>query len=439
MKKFLVTILLIIGITLLGGSLYAANYFDNRIEEYHASLVGVDTFLDNHQGNPFINDAEFVVSDDGMYDYEYLDEKYSWQAPEGFRIISYSAAWDTEMLELLYQELMKNTIGTEIELLYEIVIYPDEQEDHILGVFSPFTASMDIMFQFPALPEDFALGISRSVGRIVLNGGDVNTTIESMASTLSHEYGHLFTFYHMFDLNFENVENSEYARIRGAARYGFITDMSDEDLYRRKRHLFLIEIAAEDYVQLMGSPTTRQVGTFVDIRQMLMYGVENPPSPGRFRNAFPQENMMIPLATEVPGLKEFFFSFVDVDPVPPVEERMEITLDIRPVTVTHDNLVDIGSASFTHYVITWNTPYAEAIYTLAFYDPDDYSIRGPIRTVFPGREATATIGAVTRTREGGIVTWDDSERTAQGRRVFYVVAQLPDGTFFLSEKLFVEF
>ena len=150
----------------------------------------------------------------------------------------------------------------------------------------------------------------------------------------------------------------------------------------------------------------------------------------------PQENMLLPLASEVTGLMEYFYSFINADPVPPVEEKLEINLDIRLTSVEH-NLVS-GLTSFTHYVITWNTPYDGAIYTIGFYDPDNYSgWAHPIKTVFHGREAVATIGVVTVERGDQIHTLDDG--IAVGTKVFYVVAMLPDGTFYLSNKLSVQF
>jgi hypothetical protein len=341
------------------------------------------------------------------------------------------------MLELLHQELLKNKHGEEMEILSEIVIYPWGGEEMILGTFSPAVTEMDFTLSFPALPGDFSVPVTHNVGRIVLYGGDYNTTIESMASVLSHEYGHLFTFYHMFGLVFDDLAGTDYAILREASRHGLITTgVEDMEFYLLNHNRFLIEVAAEDYVQLMGSPTTRQVGSFFDVRQMLIQGFENPMFFGSYRNAFPQLNMRIPLASEVDGLREYFFSFIDQVPVMPVEERMEITLDIRPVRVEHDLVT--GRTGFTHYVITWNMPYQNAIYTLLTYDIDDErDWARPIRTVFPGEPAEAVVGAITQVRGNYIQSMDDD--IARGNRVFFVVAMLPDGTFYLSENLHVQF
>jgi hypothetical protein len=89
-------------------------------------------------------------------------------------------------------------------------------------------------------------------------------------------------------------------------------------------------------------------------------------------------------------------------------------------------------------VLSWNTPYSEAVYTIACYDPDNYSgWARPIKTVFHGNTASAVIGTVTLVRGEQVMIQDDE--IAQGKKVFYVVAMLPDGTYHLSDKLTLVF
>jgi hypothetical protein len=259
-----------------------------------------------------------------------------------------------------------------------------------------------------------------------------------MAVSLSHEYGHLFTYYHMpeiYDTESDAAAQSVYAMLREANRHELISGAYDEAFYREQRHRFLFEVAAEDYIQLMGSATTRQVAEYVDVQQSL-YGAENPSTTNNARNAFPQENMKLPLASEVPGLEAYFYSFIEAEPEPPIEERMTITLQMESVSVGHS--LEGGHRTFTHYVLTWNTPYNEAIYTVACYDPDNYSgWARPIKTVLPGRRASAIIGSVTAVRGDQVNIRDDD--IPQGTKIFYVVALLPDGTYYLSDKLAIEF
>jgi hypothetical protein len=141
---------------------------------------------------------------------------------------------------------------------------------------------------------------------------------------------------------------------------------------------------------------------------------------------------MIPLANDVQGLKEYFFSYIDAVPRVPVEEKQEITLQIR--RNSRGFQLTTGYRTFVHYIITWNTPYKNAIYTLVCYDPDDYTGWSiPIKTVRPGQTASAAVGEYVVEQANQVVSLDDG--LAIGTKVFVVVAMLPDGTFYLSEKL----
>jgi len=362
-----------------------------------------------------------------------------YDAPEGFTIISHSPAWNQEMLELLYHELLKNEHGEEINLLYEVIIYPyDEEEGNMLASYTLGTTAVSFNLQFPAFPSEIDIDFPQDVGSIVLYGGDTKTTIESIAASLSHEYGHLYTFYYMFGTGInekDTLEGTEYARLRNAANLGLITGAGPGDTYMQERHRYLFEIAAEDYVQLMGSPTTRQVVDFVDVQQVLN-GAEPPTSWLGARNAFPQENMMIPLAGDVPGLADYFYSYIDATPRVPVEEKKDVTLDIQRRSIQH-NLVT-GLRTFVYYSITWNAPYQNAIYTLVCYDPDDYIGWGiPIKTVRPGQNTSAIIGEYVIDLGDRVTSLDDGN--ANGFKVFFVVALLPDGTLYISDKLEYDF
>jgi len=416
----------------------AVNHFSNGIESYEDLSSEASTFFQTRPVQTFTNST--ANADPYIY-YDHRDDAlHLFETPEGFTMVSHSEIWDEYMLIQLYHELMLNTHGDEIEFLHEVIVYPHEEEDgHALATFSQGITIIEFFIQFPALPEDFAIPFPQDIGTINLFGGDINTTIESMANSLSHEYGHLYTFYYMF--NAERNENESngngslsdtvYARLREAARFNLITNASPGETYLQERFRYLIEIAAEDYVQLMGSPTTRQIVDFVDVRQ-IVNGAERPESIRNARNAFPQENLMIPLANDAPGLKDYFFSFISTEPRMPVEEKQEVILQIRRNDIEF-HLVS-GYRTFTHYAITWNTPYNDAIYTLVCYDPDDYTGWGiPIKTVRPGQNASAVVGEYVVEWGNQVESLDDG--LATGTKVFLVVAMLHDGTLYLSEKL----
>jgi len=423
--------------TILAG-IAAVYYFNDEIELYENLSSEARAFFRTRPVQNFTNTA--ADADPYIYVDHRDDALYIFETPEGFTMVSHSEAWDEYMLIQLYHELMLNTHGDEIEFLYEVIVYPHDEEDgHALATFAQGTTVMNFFIQFPAFPEDFTIPFSQDTGTINLFGGDTNTTIESMANSLSHEYGHLFTFYYMFNngkiedesTGSGSLSETMYARLREAARFNLITSSTPGDTYMQDRHRYLFEIAAEDYVQLMGSPTTRQVVDFFDVRQIIN-GAERPTSIGNARNAFPQENLMIPLANDVPGLKEYFFSFIGIEPRVPAEEKQDITLQIRRNNIEFH--LTTGYRTFTHFVITWNTPYNNAIYTLVCYDPYDYSGWGlPIKTVRPGQNASAVVGEYVVEQGTQVISLDDG--LASGTKVFFVIAMLPDGTFYMSEKL----
>jgi len=418
-------------------SFVADYHFRTEIEVYRLSKAGMEEILRLHSSYPFINSA--VDAKPYIYDDPRDDALYFFEAPEGFTMISHSAVWNVNMLELLYHELLQNEYGEEIDLLYEIVIYPYEEEDgNMLASYTLGMSAVEFFIQFPAFPPDFVIKFPMSIGSINIYGGDTNTTIQSMANSLSHEYGHLYTFYYMFGSVIdaeESLADTYYAGLREARRFDLIVNAGPGETYMQDRHRYLFEIAAEDYVQLMGSPTTRTVVDFIDIRQFLN-GAQHPPSMTGARNAFPQENLMIPLANDVRGLDEYFYSFIEKEPRVPVEPKQDVILNIERNSV-HHNLVS-GPRTFVYYEITWNTPYNNAVYTLVFYDPDDYSGWGtPVKTVRPGGTLSAIIGEYAINRGDQIVSLNDN--FAEGTKAFFVVAMLPDGTYYISEKLFYTF
>jgi len=430
----LIVFSIIVGVALFFGGFIAYKHYERELFLLDESKADTDAFLSKAPADTFINSAMFAEA--YIPEYRRDNALYFFEAPEGFSIVSFSKEWNEEMLELLYEELKLNTHGEEIEKLSEITVYGYENNDqNALATYTPGITATSFIIRFPALPDDFSVNFPKVAGKINIYGGDFKTTIESIASSLSHEYGHHYTFYYMFDYEMRELNllaGSTYADLREAYRFNLIGLVSEDENYHLYRHLYLIETAAEDYVQLMGSPTTRQVVDFIDIKQVAE-GAEQPQGrSGGARNASPQENMMIPLPSEVSGLPEYFYSYIGATPPEPVEERQNITLEIKRDSVQH-NPTD-GPRTCVYYTITWNTPYNNAIYTLACYDPYNYSGWGiPIKTVRPGQNASAVIGEYAVAR--GNVLHFASDEIAQDFKVFYVVAQLPDGTYYMSDKL----
>jgi len=429
----LIVLSIIVGVVLFFGGVVIFSHYTRELNLLEESKVDVNVFLNKSPENTFINSVAYA--EPYIPEYARHDALFYFEAPEGFSIISHSKEWNEDMLNLLYHELKQNKHGDEIEKLSEIVVYGHGNDEmNALATYSPGITSASFFIHFPAFPENFRVEFPKFIGRINIYGGDTRTTIESIAGSLSHEYGHHYTFYYMFDYEMRQndlLTESTFAEFREVHRFNLIGRVSEDADYFRYRHRYLIEIAAEDYVQLMGSPSTRRVVDFIDIKQ-IAEGATAPSDTSGARNAFPQENMMIPLPTEVPGLAEYFYSYIDIAPRVPQEERQDITIEINRQSVQHN--LETGLRTFVYYTLTWNTPYQDAIYTLACYDPYDYNGWGiPIKTVRPGQSASAVIGEYAVVR-GNMVHFA-ADDLAQDFKVFYVVAQLPDGTYYMSDKL----
>lgn len=363
---------------------------------------------------------------------EWDDALYSVVAPEGFLLRSYSKYWDEAKLQSLYEELLRNKHGEEINYLEEVTVYPEENENALAS----HTTSTDTLLltpHFPAL-QGFSVSLSRDTGIISLYGGDTVRTVEEMARTLSHEYGHHFVSYYMFD-DFSDADAEDveaYIRLRGLPEDKVLRRSEDGKQYLDMHYWYVGEIAAEDYVLLMGSPATRQVVDFYDVRDVL-YGAVQPDSSemNGAMNLYPQENLMISFAPDVAGLKEYFYSFIDETPAP-TPQTPSFDLRIEQDSVGYQ--LEDGYEVFVHYKIRWNKPYTEpgTVYTLLCYDTEEYGII-PIKTVRDDQQALAYIGTVTADYGNSISYAADLLDT--GTKVFHVCAVLPDGTVTLSQPL----
>lgn len=405
-----------------------------------ASLERVETFLKSDKAEAFTNEEalEKFGKEEDSKEVKKKKTVATYQAPEGFLIKSYSKAWDEPKLKLLREELLKNKHGKEINALSEIRIYPNSNAFYLA---SHSTDEKTTVFKvdFPAVPQFFEIDFLRQVGTICLYGGEENTTPESMAKSLSHEYGHHFTFYHMFEG--DDLADSKYAKLRNVPKDKVQTSSTPKAKnYLQKHHWYLFEIAAEDYVTLMGSPSCKRICMAKDYKQML--NGEAGPSTGEINqcaNVLPQENLLIPLATEVTGLEEYFYSFVEDDvPPAPKQERKEINIKVQKGSDTYDTAG--GKKTFTHYNITWNMPYNDpnAVYTLirfGEYQKEYYVI--PVKSVRAGTTASAYVGDVTKVSGNSIQYFEDILTT--GTQYFIVSVQLSDGTIYLSDPLSYKF
>lgn len=373
----------------------------------------------------FVNDSAIAGFEEAAKA-DITEDMAQYISPEGIRFRSLSTAWNASDLQLLYGELLQNKHGEEIYTLAEVIVHP-EPDDYAAASHGTESYSYHLRLVFPSLPGEEVFTFTRNGGVIRLYDGDANDDVASMAASLSHEYGHHYTLHYMLTSERGHMVyfNTEYGRLRQLdVDLVRLSPDSTQDYYDN-HHWFYYEIAAEDYVTLMGSPNSRSVADYYDIREALD-GREDEMTYGK--NMDVQENLMIPMATQVEGLAEYFYGFINAPA--PTYEPQEITIEMEKDSVSYH--LETGYKTFRSYHFTWNKAYGEdAVYTLVCFDPENYTeTRYPIRTVTEGEEACAVIGQLAR-KEGNMVYYYD-DKLAEGTLHFVVTVILPDGTMYCS-------
>nr|WP_255573460.1 S-layer homology domain-containing protein [Anoxybacillus sp. ST4] len=164
----------------------------------------------------------------------------SYKGESGVTFESYSPHWTKTKLIQLEQELLKNKHGAELALLRSIKIFPD------------YPAGANVLGQYFAQYQTSPKPALLPNRYIHLYGGNEWTTVEQMATTLAHEYGHHFTYYYLLNKE-QRLPNewlmSRYAAARELFRYPNV-HADGNGAYE----WYMPEILAEDYVQLFGSP-----------------------------------------------------------------------------------------------------------------------------------------------------------------------------------------
>lgn len=260
----------------------------------------------------------------------------TYTSPHGITVNSYSQAWvGQHKLKAVVDELLQNLHGPELNLLSHIEIFPGEEPQTWGSYYFGFQQAADGTWHI--MP-------GRSIH---IYEGDTRTTIDEIARTLAHEYGHHFTIYHIWageGKHFqEEWRTSGYYRAR---RFEYFPRVGIGEEHRWDP----LEIAAEDYVQLFGSPTARKSEKVQNLLDYWEAYVEQhfPWEPERVNNwrrlpfnVMPQENWELPLASEVPGLREYWLRLSGLEfPTSAPPSRPVLTLQkVAPMPRTTDQLL----------------------------------------------------------------------------------------------------
>lgn len=227
----------------------------------------------------------------------------SYKGSLGITITSLATEWaDQDSLKAVYQELLANYHGKELSSLQEVILYPDYP--YGTGVAGQYFGR----YQWDTRGNRYY----NEDARIEIYGVNTRKQLTDIAKTLSHEYGHHFTMYYLWmkeGNTFGDWEKTGYAQVRNL--------IGNSKIRKSGQHQWLpAEIAAEDYVQLFGSPLARR-----SVRFDSQFGTFD----SNMFNLAPQENLELPLAAQVSGLESYWLKLagdqskkVNVPPTSPV-------------------------------------------------------------------------------------------------------------------------
>lgn len=365
---------------------------------------------------------------------EQLSDKI-YKTPMGFSIVSNSDKWTGEKLVDIYNELLNNKHGDEMMYVSEVDIFPgasdmDSGNTVVAGTQSSRQENYPVFFDLPAIvPNTLKYAINPKVSVIKLYNMDKYDSAAQAAKTIAHEYGHHYTMYYFLQ-NDDAALTSEYYKLRGLAGIGHDVIYKDWDSYMENYDWDIYEIAAEDYVELMGSPNARITENYKDVYQILMTGKDGykVAADDRTVNLFPQKNIFIPLADDVQGLRDYYYSFIglknDMSALAPAN------FDLK--------MEQHSSNGYTYYNITWTKTSTDknALYTLVCYDSKG-NVFWPVKTVYGDEEPTAMVGTASTIRGNYIYSMSDD--VPKDDRIFKLYLLLPDGRMQASEPFSADF
>ena len=176
------------------------------------------------------------------------DVVYRYTSPEGINFDSYTPVWDTDKLRALYEQLMGNLLGEELAYLGTVKLLPGKGPGGVRG-------NIELRWQTSSA------GRLRLYKERVINifEADTKTTPDQAAHTLSHEYGHLFTYYWL--IKKENKTPGDPTTSWAKLRQLQDLPVRWRDSNLPYNHFWEAkEILAGEYSQLFGHPVAKEHG-----------------------------------------------------------------------------------------------------------------------------------------------------------------------------------
>lgn len=336
-------------------------------------------------------------------------------------IISHSPNYNKSALEEICHELLRNVTGPEFPLLSKIILLPEIGN----GVLATYRENFSVNEKGIYTPRSGSYILIYGCDRYLDTDGQLIT--QKIAPVLSHEYGHHYTLSNITLYEgkyYSDWADSEYGELRSLSDYPIFYGNNGEKTYSRAYDI--AEIAANDYVQLLGSENARLSYNYLDAAEQVKTPGILLTSPVCF-NMRPQENLEIPLAADVPSLYSYFFKIAGF-----ANETLSI--------VKHPEIIAITKTD-RQYEITWSAASGsdapEYEYTVVMYPVDNPSMIRAVKTVAAGEELRAVFGHAFHVTDSGSVTVISD--TFSGRYSFRVFVRTNKGITFSSPVLTYSF
>lgn len=343
--------------------------------------------------------VSFIFAKNSTYSFEQNYEVVAVYTKDGLTITSYSKFWPQAKLRLLYDELTQNFTSSEFDYLKNIYLYPDSPE----GVNGHYFEDVYIENGKYVFGEDSYINIYNA---------DKLTTIAKIAPVLSHEYGHHYFLFNLLkteNIYSNNIINSKYAKIRQIESFptfyaGGISSLSEY-------YWDVLEIAADDYVQLLGSPNARASIDYKSVDELITNKYFDN-SQIAF-NLKPSLNPSIPLASEVDGLYSYFLELGGYTYTEPSLKQYPVLSDVS-VSETIDGNLSF-KISFTSAV--GNGPFE---YTLIMYPESNPLSPIPLKTLKTGEKLEVTFGSYAVKNEDGTIDSITNDYTGKFKIKLYI-------------------
>ena len=307
---------------------------------------------------------------------------YATYKANNLTITSYSKSWTENMLKDLYTELLNNFHGDEFNYLSNIYIYPNSPE------------GVNALYYDNIYLEDgkYVLGDNAYIN---LYNGERYNTIPKIAYTLSHEYGHHYMIYNLVqseNVYYHNLKSSNYVKIRNLDGLPVIYDSNSEDyLY----HWDIMEIMADDYVQLLGSSNARLSYDYKSVDELLKANEKPYENPSSF-NLKPQLNPYIPLAADTEGLYNYLLKIANFTvALPKIPDKPKLNNITGTVALNQEPT----------YNISWNNPNKDEVfeYTLVMYPDNNPFVPYPLKTLTSKEPLNVTFGSYSIKQKDGSI------------------------------------